>query len=160
MQEVFPRCQQTSFRLDGVTSQSMVLSIVTAMKSSIISLYDIFFSVTNLMELSPSWEVASCVDTRDFPNVWWFTNDLTTALHWSLCWARLIQSGPSHYSYLISILILFAHLWPVLPSGLFNFGFPTNILHASSALFVLHSLLITSSKTWSLYLHLAKSRSY
>jgi hypothetical protein len=52
------------------------------------------------------------------------------ALHWSLPWARLIQSIPLHPVSLRSILILSTHLYLHLPSGLFPSGFPTNILYA------------------------------
>jgi hypothetical protein len=52
------------------------------------------------------------------------------ALHWSLSWARSIQSIPSYPISLRSILILFTHLHLGLPSGLFPSGSPTNILYA------------------------------
>jgi hypothetical protein len=42
----------------------------------------------------------------------------TRALHWSLSWARSIQSTPSHLISLRSILILSTHLRLGLPSGL------------------------------------------
>jgi hypothetical protein len=54
----------------------------------------------------------------------------TRALHWSLSWARSIQSTPSHPISLRSILILSIQLRLGLPSGLFPSGFPTNILYA------------------------------
>jgi hypothetical protein len=53
----------------------------------------------------------------------------TVALHWSLSWARSIQSTPSH-PISLSTLILSAHLLFGLPSSLFPYGFPTNILYA------------------------------
>jgi hypothetical protein len=54
----------------------------------------------------------------------------TRALHWSLFWARSIQSIPSHPISLRFILILSTHLRLGLPSGLFYSGIPTNILYA------------------------------
>jgi hypothetical protein len=54
----------------------------------------------------------------------------TRALHWSLSWARSIQSIPSHPISLRSILLLSTHLRLGLPSGLYPSGFPTNILYA------------------------------
>jgi hypothetical protein len=54
----------------------------------------------------------------------------TSALHWSLSWARSTQSTPSHPISLRSILILSTHQRLGLPSGLLHSGFPTNILYA------------------------------
>jgi hypothetical protein len=74
----------------------------------------------------------------------------TTPFHWSLPWARSIQSTPPHPISLISIQILSSHLCLRLPSGLFPSGFPTKILY--TFLFspcMLHALLISSSLTWS-----------
>jgi hypothetical protein len=50
----------------------------------------------------------------------------TTALHWSLPWARLIQSTPLHSISLRSIIILPTQLSPGLPCGFYPFDFPTN----------------------------------
>jgi hypothetical protein len=72
------------------------------------------------------------------------------ALHWSLSWARSIQSIPSHFIYLRSILILFTQLRLGLPSGFFRLAFPPiSYMQSSSPLFVLHAMLISSSLTWS-----------
>jgi hypothetical protein len=49
----------------------------------------------------------------------------TRALHWSLSWARSIQSILPHSNSLRSIIILSFYLRLGLPSGLFPFGFPT-----------------------------------
>jgi hypothetical protein len=58
------------------------------------------------------------------------TNRLSycAALHWSLSWARSIQSIPSHLSKIYSNIV--HHLRLGLPSGLFPSGFPINILYA------------------------------
>jgi hypothetical protein len=71
------------------------------------------------------------------------------ALHWSLSWARSIQSIPSHPLYIRSILILSTGLRLDLPSGLFPSGFTTDILYEFqfSPPFVLHALPISSSLT-------------
>jgi hypothetical protein len=54
----------------------------------------------------------------------------TSALHWSLSWARSILSIAHHPISLRSNLILSSHLHLGLPSGLYPFGSPTKILHA------------------------------
>jgi hypothetical protein len=59
-----------------------------------------------------------------------FITAFTRALHWSLFWARWIQSIPSHPISLRSILMLSTHLRLRLPSGRFPYGYPTNILYA------------------------------
>jgi hypothetical protein len=59
-----------------------------------------------------------------------FITVFTRALHWSLSWARSIQSTPSHPISIRPILILSTHLRLGLPSGHLPSGFPTNILHA------------------------------
>jgi hypothetical protein len=59
-----------------------------------------------------------------------FINVFTRAVHWSLFWARSIQSTPSHPISLRSILILSTYLRLGLPSGLLRSGYPTNILYA------------------------------
>jgi hypothetical protein len=53
----------------------------------------------------------------------------TRALHWSLSWARSIQSIPHHPNSATSLLILSSHLCPGLPCGLYPSGFPTKIIY-------------------------------
>jgi hypothetical protein len=79
-----------------------------------------------------------------------FITVFTRAIHWSLTWAKSIQSIPSHPISLRSILMSSAHLHLCIPSGLFRPGFPTiSYMHSSSPPFVLHDLPTSSSLTWS-----------
>jgi hypothetical protein len=73
--------------------------------------------------VQPLKNVPGFYGTRKFITVF------TRALHWSLSWARLIQSIQSHPSSLRSILILSTHLRLGFPSDLSHSGFPTNILY-------------------------------
>jgi hypothetical protein len=59
-----------------------------------------------------------------------FITGSTRALYWSLSWDSSIQSIPSHYISLRSVLILSTHLRPGIYNSLFPSGFPTNILYA------------------------------
>jgi hypothetical protein len=62
-----------------------------------------------------------------------FITMFTKALHWSLSWARSIQSTPSHPISLRSILILSSRLRLGLPSALFPSGFQLmSYVHPSS----------------------------
>jgi hypothetical protein len=65
-----------------------------------------------------------------FYGTWRFITKFTKVNHWSLSWARWIQSIPSHLISLKSILIFTSHLWLGLPSGFYPSGFPTKILYA------------------------------
>jgi hypothetical protein len=67
------------------------------------------YKVSDSMELSPSWEAASCVTTQEIPNILWNTV-FTRAFHWSLSWTRSIQSIRPHSISLRSTLILSTHL--------------------------------------------------
>jgi hypothetical protein len=82
---------------------------------------------TNFTGLSPSWEAGSCAA---FYGTRRFITAFTRALHWSLSWTRLVQSIPPHPISLRSILIQPTHLRLGLSSGLFPYGFPTDILYA------------------------------
>jgi hypothetical protein len=56
--------------------------------------------LTNFMELSPSWEAASCAATQELPSIFGtrkFNTGSTSALHSSLFRARPIQFIPPHY---------------------------------------------------------------
>jgi hypothetical protein len=57
-----------------------------------------------------------------------FITVFARALHWSPSWARSIQSIPPPFSKIY--FVLSTHLRLGLPSGLFPFGFPTDILYA------------------------------
>jgi hypothetical protein len=70
---------------------------------------------------------------KNFPDFYGTRGFITVfkrALHWSLSWARSIQSIPFHRISLRSILILSTHLRLGRPNGLFPSGFPINILYA------------------------------
>jgi hypothetical protein len=69
------------------------------------------------------WKFPAFYRTRMFITV------LTRACHWSISWARCIQSTPSHPISPRSLIIFFCHLRPGLSSGLFFTGFPAKILY-------------------------------
>jgi hypothetical protein len=72
------------------------------------------------MELSPSWEAASCVATQELPNILW-NPKVHYGVHKSPPLVPILsQINPVHTT----------HLRLGLPSGLFPCGFPTNILYA------------------------------
>jgi hypothetical protein len=71
----------------------------------------------NSMEQSLSWEADSQLVNK-FP---------TWAHHWTLCWSKWIQSIPSHPITFSSILMLFSHLCPCLPSGFCPSGFQIKV---------------------------------
>jgi hypothetical protein len=66
-----------------------------------------------------------------------FITVFTRALHWSLFWARSIQSIPSHPISLRSILTLATHLRLGLPSVLFLLAFPPiSYMHSSHLCYI------------------------
>jgi hypothetical protein len=110
------------------------------------------------MALSPSWEVVSCASTQEFPNILWnpkvhYRVHISAPLVPILSQVNAVHTTQSH---LISIWILSTHLCLGFPSGVFSYGFPTNILYV----LLLQALLISFSLTWSLQLYLAMSASY
>jgi len=91
------------------------------------------------MEQSP-WEAHSHLASQEILLLLWNTRFITVftrACHWSLCWARCIQSTPFHTISLRSTLILYFHLRLGFPSGIF----PSKILYA---FFHLHSRILTN----------------
>jgi hypothetical protein len=110
------------------------------------------------MELSPSWEAASCAATQEFPSIIW-----NPKVHYRVHKSRppvniLSQINPVHTTpfYLRSILKLSSHLRLGLPSGFFPSGFPTQILYAFPfALMRAHGLQISYSLFWSFWLPIA-----
>jgi len=81
------------------------------------------------MEHSPSWEASH--SATQISGTWRFITVFTSAHHWSLSWARWIQSTTSHAISVRSIQIPSSHLCPDLLSGFFPLGFLTKILGAS-----------------------------
>jgi hypothetical protein len=84
------------------------------------------------LSLSSSWEPASCAAAQELPSILW-----NPKVHHRVQKNRplapiLSQINPVHTtpSYLRFMLILFTHVRLGLPSGLFLFNFPTNILYA------------------------------
>jgi len=94
-----------------------------------------------------------------------FITVFTRGRHWSLSWARCIQSMPSPIS-LTSILILSSHLCLGLPSGFYPSGFPIKILYsflispmrATCSAHLIHFDIVTliifviANKLWSCFL--------
>jgi hypothetical protein len=89
--------------------------------------------LTNSVELSTTESPPVEHQLDSFPAFYGTLRSITTftrALQLYLSWSRPIQSMPHHPIYPWSILMLFTHLHPGLPSSLSPLGFPTNNLHA------------------------------
>jgi hypothetical protein len=121
------------------------------------------------MELSRSWEAASCAVTQEFPNILWNLKVHNRVHKNPVLVLILSQIKPAHTtpSYLRCILILSTqlHLLLGLPSGLFPSYFPTNILCAflypMCIPFLSHSgYMPCPSHPWLEHSNLAKITSY
>jgi hypothetical protein len=110
-----------------------------------------------LTVLSPSWEAANCAATQELPSILKetqrFITVFTIALHWSLSWARSIQSIPSHYISLRSGLIVSTHLRLGLPSCILPSGFPTNIQYAFLFFPILPNIINRFMLEWMVNFH-------
>ena len=83
--------------------------------------------LTYSVEQNPSWEAKSSLASQESPLILW-NPKVHYRVYMSLCWARSIQSTPKPTSWK-SILILYTHVRPGLPSGLLPSDFPTNSLY-------------------------------
>jgi hypothetical protein len=88
---------------------------------------------TNYMEISPCSETPPVAQLlKNFPafyGIWQFIIMFIRSLHWSLSWARSIQSIPPHPISLKYNLLQSSQLCLGLSSSLFPYGVPTKILY-------------------------------
>jgi hypothetical protein len=105
------------------------------------------------MELSTSWEATSCAATQELPNILFnskahFWDHMSPPVVPILSQLNPIYTSPSYRS-----MIHFNVIHPLLlglPSGLFPYDFPNNILYEFLfTLFVLHALHISFALTLS-----------
>jgi hypothetical protein len=84
------------------------------------------------MEQSFSWETHGCSIIRDTSRLSWrlYITVLTKSRHWTLSWAKWIQSTTSNNTSFRFTLILYFHLRLRIPNGLFLSGFLTKIAYA------------------------------
>jgi hypothetical protein len=88
------------------------LTPYSLVKITVLYFRSLYLVTHSFMELSTSWEAASCALSENFPALYGtlkFITVFTRALHWSLSWARSIQSIPYHPISLRSILIMSTH---------------------------------------------------
>jgi hypothetical protein len=95
------------------------------------------------MEQSPSLEANNYLASREISRLLWrLITVFTRTRHWSLSWARCIQSTLFHPVSLRSIRMSSSHLRLGLPTGLFSSSFSTKILYSFlSPPRVLHALM-------------------
>jgi hypothetical protein len=63
--------------------------------SSNSSIHQLALNIITHALTEPSWEAASCAATQGLPSILW-NQKVPYRVHWSLSWARSIQSIPSH----------------------------------------------------------------
>jgi hypothetical protein len=151
-------CVINSFRICVRVTQTRILYTSSVATLGVVTLWCNIYTanlvrvsnnyiITNFMELSPSWEAASCAAIQELPNiVWQPEGSLPCSQEPSTCpYPESDQSSPHHPI----LSILFTHLRLSLPSGLFPSGFPTSNLYAFLfSPFVLHALSVSTS-IWS-----------
>jgi hypothetical protein len=124
-------CLVNLIRFILVCYYTSIVAKITLRQSS--SGSDVLNYKTNFMELSPSWEAASCAATEELSSILW-NPKVHYRVHKSPPQVPILsQIDPVHTTpfSLSSTLILSTHLLCLgLPSGLFPSGFPSNITYA------------------------------